>query len=235
MALHYGYCDFAQYDGVGRATSSLSSGILLLSFPKYPANPNFVIPRAVAESIFACQRSSRRSQRPRHSTSVMTGGVRSDGERVGGGDAVALPTPSSVPAHTVTLYNTVILREVAVSIVECRGCWILWLMRWQAEMDSATARGMTKFGCWGYFGNGGGKGHGFRDCARNDEVCVLRVLREWWGVGDRLHAVSLGGGGLIPASPRRIRQRLAGHAYQLVFFANYLAQVHVLHWVVGLG
>ena len=88
MALHYGYCDFAQYDGVGRAKASLSSGILRLSFPKYPwaakahntlrmswpvipevrHDANFVIPRAVAESIFACQRSSRRSQRPWHST-----------------------------------------------------------------------------------------------------------------------------------------------------------------------
>ena len=38
------------------------------SFQKYPQNPNFVIPRAVAESIFACQRSSRRSQRPWRST-----------------------------------------------------------------------------------------------------------------------------------------------------------------------
>ena len=30
--------------------------------------PNFVIPREVAESIFACQRSSRRRQWPWHST-----------------------------------------------------------------------------------------------------------------------------------------------------------------------
>ena len=87
-SIHSGVCDFAQYDGVGGAKASLSSGILRLSFPKYPqnpnfviplailrlsfpkypANPNFVIPRAVAESIFACQRSSRRSQRPWHST-----------------------------------------------------------------------------------------------------------------------------------------------------------------------
>ena len=45
------------------------------------------------------------------------------------------------------------LREVAVSMVERRGRWILWLMRWQGEMDSATARGMTKFGFDGYSGN----------------------------------------------------------------------------------
>ena len=52
-------------------------------------------------------------------------------------------------------------------------------------MDSATARGMTKLGRWGYFGNGavGGRGHGFRDCARNDEVGALGVLREWRGGG----------------------------------------------------
>ena len=90
-ALHHGYCDFAQYDGVGRARASLSSGTLLPSFPKClsnpntvilvvpaepklrhspqcPLHPNFVIPRAVAESIFACQRISQRSQCPLHST-----------------------------------------------------------------------------------------------------------------------------------------------------------------------
>ena len=49
--------------------------------------------------------------------------------------------------------NTVILREVAVSIVECQGRWLLRLLRWQAKMDSATARGMTKFGFCAYFGN----------------------------------------------------------------------------------
>ena len=52
-ALQHGYCDFAQYDGVGRARASLSSGTLLPSFPKCLSNPNFVIPRAVAESISA--------------------------------------------------------------------------------------------------------------------------------------------------------------------------------------
>ena len=37
-------------------------------FPKYMQNPNFVIPRAVAESISACQRINQRSQHPLHST-----------------------------------------------------------------------------------------------------------------------------------------------------------------------
>ena len=36
--------------------------------PKYPQNPNFVIPCAVAESISACQRINQRSQHPLHST-----------------------------------------------------------------------------------------------------------------------------------------------------------------------
>ena len=80
------------------------------------------------------------------------------------GDAVVLPTPSSALAHTVTPHNAVILREVAVSIVACRGRWIFWGVRWQAGMDSATARRMTKFGCSGHFGN--------------DEVGVQRAL---WG------------------------------------------------------
>ena len=59
--------------------------------------------------------------------------------------------------------NTVILREVAVSMVECRGRWIFWGVRWQAEMDSATVRRMTKLGFYGHFGN--------------DGVGVRRVLR----------------------------------------------------------
>ena len=58
-------------------------------------------------------------------------------------------------ATALGMTTAVILREVAVSMVECKGRWIFWLMRWQAEMDSATARGMTKFGCGGYFGNDG--------------------------------------------------------------------------------
>ena len=65
------------------------------------------------------------------------------------------------------LTNTVILREVAVSMVVCRGRWVFWVVRWQGEMDSATARrmtkfggavgtlGMTKFGGGGYFGDDG--------------------------------------------------------------------------------
>ena len=52
-------CDFAQYDGVGRARASLSSGTLLPSFPKYPPNPNAVIP---AEPKRRHSRSTRRTQ-----------------------------------------------------------------------------------------------------------------------------------------------------------------------------
>ena len=59
--------------------------------------------------------------------------------------------------------TTVILREVAVSMVECQGRLVVWLLRWQGKMDSATARGMTKFGFRGYPGN--------------DEVWVLRLPR----------------------------------------------------------
>ena len=59
--------------GVSRATVSPSpdtppSFRPLPSFPKYPQHPNFVIPRAVAESISPCQRISQKSQRPLHST-----------------------------------------------------------------------------------------------------------------------------------------------------------------------
>ena len=59
--------------------------------------------------------------------------------------------------------TTVILREVAVSMVECQGRLVVWLLRWQGKMDSATARGMTKFG--------------FRRYSGNDEVWVLRLPR----------------------------------------------------------
>ena len=63
-ALQYGYCDFAQYDGVGRARASLSSGILLPSFPKYPPNPNAVISGVAAEPKRRHSRSTRRTQTP---------------------------------------------------------------------------------------------------------------------------------------------------------------------------
>ena len=58
-------------------------------------------------------------------------------------------------------------------------------------MDSATARGMTKFGLRCYSRNHKAvmlrivaasmvecQGHGFRDCARNDEVWVPLLLLE---------------------------------------------------------
>ena len=48
----------------------------------------------------------------------------------------------------------VMRREVAASMVE-----------WQGVLDSATARGMTKFGFCGY--------------SRNSEVWVLGLLPEW--------------------------------------------------------
>ena len=61
-------------------------------------------------------------------------------------------------------HKAVMLREVAASIGERGWRWILRLMRWQGEMDSATARGMTKFEFCGYSGN--------------DQVWLLRLLRE---------------------------------------------------------
>ena len=63
-ALQYGYCDFAQYDVVGRARASLSSGTLLPSFPKYPPNPNAVILVVTAEPKRRHSRSTRRTQTP---------------------------------------------------------------------------------------------------------------------------------------------------------------------------
>ena len=85
------------------------------------------------------------------------------------------------------LTNAVILREVAVSMVGCRGRWILWLMRWQAEMDSATARGMTKFGFCGYFGNdgrgrsvGGVSGDGDTVALPTSSYCA-KSQYPWWG------------------------------------------------------
>ena len=96
---------------------------------------------------------------------------RNNGGVSGDGETVARLTPPSAFAHTVAAHNTVvrsrthrcptntvILREVAVSMVACRGRWLLWLKHWQREMDSATARGMTKLGCCGYFGKGGARG-----------------------------------------------------------------------------
>ena len=59
--------------------------------------------------------------------------------------------------------STVILREVAVSMLGCRGHWLIWLMHWQAKMDSATARN-DEVWVWWDFGE--------------DEVWVWWVLRE---------------------------------------------------------
>ena len=120
-------------------------------------------------------------------------GRNNGGEVSGDGETVALLTPPFAFAHTVAAHNTVvrsrthrcptntvILREVAVSMVACRGRWLLWLKHWQREMDSATARGMTKLECCGYFGKGVGRGKWIPRLrrGRNGEVGVLRVLRE---------------------------------------------------------
>ena len=153
MALHYGYCDFAQYDGVGRAKASLSSGILRLSFPKYPANPNFVIPRAVAESIFACQCSSRRSQRPWHST-MDTATSRSMTVLVGQRRLCPLASfschsPSTRGTQTPSFPkypanpNFVIPRAVAESIFACQRSSRRSQRPWHSTMDTATSRSMT--------------------------------------------------------------------------------------------
>ena len=79
----------------------------LPSFPKYPQNPNTVIPRAVAESISACQRISQRSQHPLHSTmdtatsrsmTVLCGVTVCAGTDDGVGRATASPPPTRSPS-----------------------------------------------------------------------------------------------------------------------------------------
>ena len=61
-------------NGVGRATAPPSRHPRSTlrpqtsSFPKYPPHPNFVILRAVAESISPCQRTTQKIQRPLHAT-----------------------------------------------------------------------------------------------------------------------------------------------------------------------
>ena len=61
-------------NGVGRATAPPSRHPQSTlrpqtsSFPKYPPPPNFVILRAVAESISPCQRTTQKTQRPLHTT-----------------------------------------------------------------------------------------------------------------------------------------------------------------------
>ena len=141
MALHYGYCDFAQYDGVGRAKASLSSGILRLSFPKYPANPNFVIPRAVTESIFACQRSSRRSQRPWRST-MDTATSRSMTVLVGQRRLCPLAS-FAFHSRSTANPNFVIPRAVTESIFACQRSSRRSQRPWRSTMDTATSRSMT--------------------------------------------------------------------------------------------
>ena len=61
-------------NGVGKATAPPSRHPRSTlhpqtsSFPKYPPHPNFVILRAVAESISPCQRTTQKTQRPLHAT-----------------------------------------------------------------------------------------------------------------------------------------------------------------------
>ena len=70
-ALHYGYCDFAQYDDRRHFKGSCGSSAVCAQTPPFraapsaskprhstqcPLHPNFVIPRAVAESISALPR-----------------------------------------------------------------------------------------------------------------------------------------------------------------------------------
>ena len=96
----------------------------------------------------------------------------------GGGDggmwdayALALPTP-------------VILREVAVSIVECKGRR-RDVGRGRPRPTNArhTARSRSiHSGVQRTLASLGGAlagGDGFCDCAQNDEVCAQRALREW--------------------------------------------------------
>ena len=75
--------------------------------PKYPQHPNTVIPRAVAESISACQRISQRSQRPLHSTmdtatsrsmTVLCGVTVCAGTDDGVGRATVSPPPTRSPS-----------------------------------------------------------------------------------------------------------------------------------------
>ena len=74
--------------------------------------------------------------------------------------------------------NAVILRVVAVSMVECRGRWIFGRVRWQAEMDSATVRRMTKLGFYGHFGNANAV------ILREVAVSMVECRGRWifWGV-----------------------------------------------------
>ena len=89
FARHHGYCDFAQYDGVGKPTAYAKTdngvgkptayaradngvGRATASPSRHPQSthrpPNFVILRAVAESISPCQRTTQKTQRPLHTT-----------------------------------------------------------------------------------------------------------------------------------------------------------------------
>ena len=131
LALRYGYCDFAQYDD--RWHSGDRCGI------QCPLRPNTVIPRAVAESISACQRTSRRRQRPWHS--ALRYGycdfAQYDG-RWHSGDRCGIQCPLRP--------NTVIPCAVAESISACQRTSRRRQRPWHSDMDTATSRSMTAVG-----------------------------------------------------------------------------------------
>ena len=120
-ARHHGYCDFAQYDGVGRVTvcaeadddvgrvtvslppTRSPSLHALPSFQQWPQNPNFVIPRTVAESM---------------------------------------PLPPPFPKYPQNA-SFVIPRAVAESISACQRFNQIIQRPLHATMDTATSRSMT--------------------------------------------------------------------------------------------
>ena len=133
--------------------SRSSCGTQTPSFPKYPPNPNAVIPRAVAESIFACQRISQRSQCPLHS-SMDTATSRSMTVLVGQGrlcprapfsrhsrSTRRTQTPS-FPKYPPNP-NFVIPRTVAESIFACQRINQRNRRPRRSNRDAATSRSMT--------------------------------------------------------------------------------------------
>ena len=116
--------------GVSRATVSPSPDTPPLfrplpSFPKYPQHPNFVIPRAVAESISPGSHLSRSPHTPNFVIPLRSRGIHS-------------PFPK-YPQHS----NFVIPRAVAESISPCQ-CFNQRSQRpLHATMDTATSRSMT--------------------------------------------------------------------------------------------
>ena len=128
---------------VGRRCPRPSSLHPLPSFPEYPPNPNLVIPRAVGESISACQHINQKIQRPLHS-SMDTATSRSMTALVGR----RCPRPSSLhPLPSFPEYppnpNLVIPRAVAESISACQRINQKIQRPLHSSMDTATSRSMT--------------------------------------------------------------------------------------------